>query len=304
MILILAGSIRGAVAFALILIVKTENSALLEVTTYINLMISTIFMGAAMPHLLKIIIHYRLRKYPETEASNQNEISELLIQDISINCLSAHQHQRKSSNIFHLKWRKIDDAYFKPFFIRNYIEVKEEIDNRKQFSVDEVYKVEFNQGCLNYRNPLPYSIKEINLTEVKDHKNYLNLSDCHIKDDNFMLLEEEEIKGKSDFDVTYLKKDKLFPGNECVFKEKRVGSLGSVAIQDEEEVLSRKLMREKIRDVMLRKSDNLHENEENKQEKKDDEEEKLEVEKQIKVEKKFDGEKKNEEEENKEGKQV
>ena len=51
---------------------------LLQVTTYVNLMISTIFLGALMPHLLKSILAARDRCYPER--INENE-SELNVQD-------------------------------------------------------------------------------------------------------------------------------------------------------------------------------------------------------------------------------
>ena len=252
-ILILAGTIRGAVAFALILIMTGENAALLQVTTYINLMVSTIVMGAIMPHLIKIIMKYRDKVYPDRAFHNQNEISDLIIEQRTQSLLP-HMHKTTvKSNVFHKKWRNIDDEYLKPFFIHNYKDVKVEIEYQHRLSVNEIYKVEFNNNYFDIRNPLPYAIKELDITEIKNKKAYSPknkerpYSVTHEKDVN-LSLEQQLDKGKSDFEVNYKKRES---SNTQVFNYNDE-SLGSPPKYNEES-LNKNLIREKLRNKMLLK---------------------------------------------------
>jgi len=263
MILIFAGTIRGAVAFALVLIMTGENASLLQVTTYINLMVSTIFMGAAMPHLLKIILSARDRMYPERALSNQNEISELQNQDRTQSLLpNKHKKSTRKSNILHAKWRRLDDEYLKPFFIYNYHEVKAEIDYQHRLSINEIYRVEFNNNAMDYRNPLPYSIKEIDISQIiskeaKEGVTRKNKTYGHVNDLDLSIEQKRQRLRKSDGDLEY----QLYQNRNRAFEEMEMNnqeneSLSSPRKEDEnrEEYLRKQYYREKIKNERVMKN--------------------------------------------------
>lgn len=235
-ILIVAGSIRGSVAFALIMIMSGENAALLQVTTYINLIILTIVLGGLMPHILKCVLSYRDRIYPSHAIGNLSEISELVEQD-KTHSLLPHKHKTtKKGNYLNTKWRKLDDEYLKPFFIYNYTEVKGEIDVLHKLSIDEIYKVEFNNGS-DFRNPLPYSIREIHDAEKRNKSNKRHT--LGNQGDLDFSLEEDYKNNKSDNLINYDRNPTI--QDKESFKEDKDNSKKN----NNEEVLNNNLIREK-----------------------------------------------------------
>ena len=227
---------------------------LLQVTTYVNLMISTIFMGALMPHLLKVILAARDRCYPERALINENEISELNVQDRTQSLLPYKHNKDKKSNILHSKWRKLDDEYFKPFFIYNYHEVKAEMDYQHRLSINEIYKVEFNANAMDYRNPLPYSIKELDISEViskkqgnRKNRTYGNREDLDAS------IEQVNIRS-SDGEVNYnYKFGQNTESQEIVLNQ---DSLANTISKDpnQEEILRKQFYREKIMNERINKN--------------------------------------------------
>lgn len=163
------------------------------------------------------------------------------------------QTSQKKRNIVHSKWRKIDDTYLKPFFIYNYSEVKAEIDYLHKLSVHEIYKVEFNADAMDYRNPLPYSIKEIDVSQIiqreREKRNYKTVG--HLTD-NDVSIEGEIEKGialrKSDGKLVYQGYN-----NDVVFsQEESFGSPGRN--QSNEELLRRQYFRERMRSELASKN--------------------------------------------------
>jgi len=240
MILILTGTIRGAVAFALILVVTGKNAILLQVTTYANLIISTIFMGAAMPHLVKILLAIRDRRYPDRAIINNPEVSEMPNNDITESFMR-YTPQKSSMNS---KWKKLDDKYLKPFFIYNYQDVKTEIEFHRVHSINEIYTVEFNNNNLDYRNPCPYSIKELDIS----HMTEILTKDKNSKrkeTSDFMYLQELP-RIKTDEGISYDNKKMTKP----IEREEKIlcfeESLGSPFLPENQSNFKKKFLREKL----------------------------------------------------------
>lgn len=207
-------------------------------------------MGALMPHLLKFVLRYRDRVYPERAFSNENQLSELMQERTTSLLPHKHNIPYKKGNILHSKWRNLDDNYLKPFLIYNYEGVKSEMECQRRLSVADIYRVEVNnEGGLDLRNPLPYSIREIDISMRADKNKKKNRRTIGLEGDMNDSLEEEILKGgKSDFDISYdMEGEKKFLDNGS-FKIKK-----SVKYENEMENLSKNLIREKIRNKMLLK---------------------------------------------------
>lgn len=150
--IIIAGSIRGSVAFALILLMTGSNADLLQVTTYILLMILTIILGGLMPVILKFILRLRAKSgiedVPDSAARNNGTIN-----------LNENQNDESNLSFLGKVWKKLDENYFKPFFIYKYDEMKHEVNLLKTKTVNEVYRVEL----LNFQEQIPVSIDEFTI---------------------------------------------------------------------------------------------------------------------------------------------
>lgn len=137
LIIIIAGSIRGSVAFALILMMSGENSALIQVTTYILLIILTVFLGGLMPKILSIILSFREKKHIiniDEERENPTDPNE---NDDEIN-----EEEINKLYFFKKYWKKLDEDYLKPMFIANYDVIKTQVKFMANKNMSDIYKVE------------------------------------------------------------------------------------------------------------------------------------------------------------------
>ena len=134
-----AGSIRGAIAFALVLSLGSEVGELTKTTVLGVVLFTTIAFGALMP-AMKWMVDVKEEAPGETDRLRLvSKDGELALIDTSASG-DGEERRGPRRSWFHRSWRTLDDGVIKRMLIKpSSLELREEVSPRSLYPVREMY---------------------------------------------------------------------------------------------------------------------------------------------------------------------
>lgn len=133
-----AGSIRGAIAFALVLSLGGEIGELTKTTVLGVVLFTTIAFGALMP-AMKWMVAVREEGESTDRLRLVSKDGELALIDPTM-VVDSEESRGPKRSWFHRSWRTLDDGVIKRMLIKpSSLELREEVSPRSFFPVREMY---------------------------------------------------------------------------------------------------------------------------------------------------------------------